>query len=70
MSNVHNQITNILAGGPLPPEVRKRVEQTVRRDYKSTTGPNREALAACILLLLEKIERIEGELNPADKHNE
>ena len=65
-NNIHEQIVEILAGVPLPPELQKRIKQTVLRDVTVTTGPNPQALAACILLLLEKIESLEGELNPED----
>ena len=65
-STIHEQIVDILAGAPLPPELHRRLKQTVLRDVTATTGPNPQALAACILLLLEKIERLEGELNPED----
>ena len=65
-NNIHEQIVEILAGAPLPPELHKRIKQTVLRDVTGTTGPNPQALAACILLLLEKIESLEGELNPED----
>ena len=65
-NNIHEQIVGILAGEPLSPELRQRIDRTVLRDVSATTGPAPQALAACILLLLEKIERLGGELNPDD----
>ena len=44
-NNIHEQIVEILAGVPLPPELQKRIKQTVLRDVTVTTGPNPQALA-------------------------
>ena len=46
------------------PELRQRIDRTVLRDVTTITGPEPQASAAFILLLSEKIERLERELNP------
>ena len=63
-SSAREQVTGILNGdSPIPQDVRDLVDSG---RSKFARGSGYHEMAACVMILLRKIEAIEGQLNPED----